>query len=94
MSRGDGRVQRVLLKVLRDHDREATPQDAACGLDTIELAARVYFGRGGAVYHDLLSPGYKVAVRRALAGLARSGHIIRLGTFPFRDDRCHWRSGL
>jgi len=62
----------------------ASPQDAAEGLDTLELAADVYFGRGWRTFANMVAPKEQVAVRRALAGLAREVLVFRLGLFRGR----------
>lgn len=87
MSRGLGKIQTEVLDILRTHPR---------GMDTIELADRVYHGfRRVSKYHKLAKPKHEVAVRRALAGLAKKGLVIRLGLRPsgrFHIRRCHWRA--
>jgi hypothetical protein len=87
MSRGLGEIQRKLLAVLREHDRTAAPQEAAEGIDTVELTSMVYYGAAG--HGSLTELKQQSAVRRSLAGLARQGLVFRLGRF--RGPRCHWR---
>jgi hypothetical protein len=92
MSRGLGRVQRALLAALQDHDQNATPQQAAEGMTTFALTCRVYpYGRHWPAPW-LLPQAEASAVRRTLAGLAREGLVIRLGSM--RDAQCRWRRGL
>jgi hypothetical protein len=92
MSRGLGKIQRELLAVLRKHQRTAEPQAAATGLSTRELASRVYYGFPG--WGGLTKPEQQVAVRRALAGLARSGLVLRMGAMHYGSRDCHWHVGL
>ncbi len=82
-------MQRDLLLVLQGHDQHASPQQAAEGMDTIELASWAHYGRGG--FGGLVDPPMQSAVRRALAGLAKRGLVFRLGTSFGRDGRCRWR---
>ena len=56
-------------------------------LTTTELTARIYYGSPG---FRLIEPREQVAVRRALAGLARSELVIRLGAMHHRSRDCHW----
>ena len=86
MSRGLGKIQTEVLDILRTHPR---------GMDTIELADRVYHGFRIPKNYKLAQPKHEVAVRRALAGLAKKGLVTRLGmrpSGPFRIHRCHWRA--
>jgi hypothetical protein len=89
MSRGLGKVQRQLLVILREHQQQADPHAAADGLDTIELTSRVYYGSPNCGW--LTGPTQQVAVRRALAGLARQGLVFRLGPSLWGGPRCRWR---
>ena len=95
MSRGHGKIQARLLAILRAH-APTSPRVRARGLDTIELADRVYYGFPVPKFHKLAEPKHEVAVRRALASLAREGLVIRLGIRPggpYDLRRCHWRAG-
>lgn len=100
MSRGHGKIQRTLLAILREHKRSAPRRAAARGLDTIELASRVYYGSHYRVLRSA-KPKQQVAVRRALAALAREGLVIRLDEMRrpkqscpwWARARCHWRAG-
>jgi hypothetical protein len=56
------------------------------GHSAIELARRVYCPS----WWRWTQPEQEVAVRRALAGLARRRLVFRLGRFH-RSLRCHWR---
>jgi hypothetical protein len=89
MSMGYGKVQRALLVVLQDHDRNAGPQQAAEGMTTDELINRVYHRRPWPA--SLLPQAEASAVRRALAALARDGLVFRLGRMR-RYEQCRWRS--
>jgi hypothetical protein len=92
MSRGLGKVQRELLVILRAHQHAASPHAAANGLDTIELTSRIYFGSPR--FGMLTAPKELVAVRRALASLARRELVIRLGPPLWGRRYCRWRAGL
>jgi hypothetical protein len=94
VSRGLGRIQKQLLTVLRVH-AATSPRSRARGLDTIELAQRVYHHFPAPKFHKLTKPRQEVAVRRALASLARKRLVRRLGmraSGPYRIRRCHWRA--
>lgn len=84
MSRGHGKIQARLLAILHAQ----SPRARIRGLDTVELAKRVY--HRFAKFHEWPEPKHEVAVRRALASLAREGLVIRLGIRP--SGRCHWRA--
>ena len=78
MSRGLGRIQKQLLSILRVH-AAASPRSRAPGFDTIELTRRVYYGFPVPKTYKLAEPKHEVAVRRALASLARKRLVKRLG---------------
>jgi hypothetical protein len=87
MSRGLGKLQRRLLKMLHEHEHAAGSLAAlAAGLDTVTLAARAYWGTPG------WTPEVRelVATRRALSGLMRQRLVVRLGASR-NTRRCHWR---
>jgi len=95
MSRGHGEIQARLLKILHAH-ATTSPRARARGLDTIELACRVYYDYPGPKFRKLTEPKHEVAVRRALAGLVKKGLVVRVGIRPSRSHgirRCHWRAG-
>ncbi len=90
MSRGLGRIQARLLAILR-----ASPHARRYGLDTIELAERAYYGLQVPKFHKRTEPKHEIAVRRALAGLAKKGLVVRLEmrpSGPFSIRRSHWRA--
>jgi hypothetical protein len=96
VSRGYGIVQRKLLAILRKHGRSALA--VAAGLDTITLASLVYEGPHYRALR-LAEPKQQVAVRRALAALAREGLVVRLEMRRPKQHcpwwaraRCHWRA--
>jgi hypothetical protein len=94
VSRGLGRIQTKLLAILRAH-AVTSPRSRALGLDTIELAQRVYHHFPVPKFHKLTEAKHEVAVRRALASLARKRLVRRLGMLasgPYRIRRCHWRA--
>ncbi len=87
MSRGYGRVQRVLLAVLEENEKAGLRQ-ASEGMTTSELASAVY--RTCLPTSAWLMPQSEMgAVRRALATLVRDGRVVRLGYL--RGDQCRWR---
>jgi hypothetical protein len=91
MSRGFGKIQTRLLSILRAHAATA-PRG---GLDTIELADRIYYTGPPPKFHKRAKPKHEVAVRRALTGLAKKRLVSRLGmrpSEPYRIRRCHWRA--
>lgn len=92
MSRGLGKVQRELLEALQHHAQSAgSAHEAAYGLSASELAGLVYFRSPRTVLTD---EKHLVAVRRALAGLARRGLVVRVGPLGFLHRRaCRWHIG-
>ena len=78
MGRGLGRIQTKLLAILRAH-ATTSPRARTHGLDTVELAHRVYRGLPVPRFRKRVESKHEVAVRRALAGLARKGLVVRLG---------------
>jgi uncharacterized ferredoxin-like protein len=95
MSRGLGKIQARLLKILRAH-ATTSPRARVRGLDTIELADRVYHGFPAPRNQKLAEPKHEVAVRRALASLAKTGLVVRVGMRASRSHgirRNHWRAG-
>ena len=92
MSRGLGKLQRELLEALREHAHggAATAHEAACGLDTVQLTARLYYG---SLNWRWVDRAQLVAVRRALATLQQRGHVVQLGTLG-QGRACRWHVGL
>jgi hypothetical protein len=89
MSRGYGQLQRTLLALLSAHEQTTvSAAHLADGLDTIELAHLAY-GKLQPEFFKFTTNSQEIAVRRALASLARDGVIVRLGELHGR--RCHWR---
>jgi hypothetical protein len=93
MSRGLGKVQRALLAILTEFELKAGPRELEQGLDTITLAHRAY-GRPIPEWFKLVTTAQEIATRRALAGLARNGMVICMGTLGIDDRRQRWRRGL
>ncbi len=93
MSRGLGKVQRELVAALRHHAQNAgSAHETACGLSTAELAGITYFGNPRC--RSLVDEAKLVATRRALAGLAQRGLVVRIGTLSFLDKRAvRWHVG-
>jgi hypothetical protein len=83
MSRGHGRTQRMVLALLEENESAGLHQ-ASEGMTVSELAEKVYSASLPCRPQSELS-----AVRRALATLARDGHVVRLGRL--RDHQCRWR---
>ena len=81
MSRGYGRVQRMVLAALEANEDSES-------MTTSELASAVY-GTCPPAVAWLMPQSEMGAVRRALAKLARDGRVIRLGYLG--DEQCHWR---
>ena len=92
MSRGLGKLQRELLEMLRRHARggAATAHEAACGLDTVQLTAHVYYG---SLNWRWVDRAHLVAVRRALNSLHERELVVRLGTLG-QGRVCRWHVGL
>jgi hypothetical protein len=78
VSRGHGRIQRRLLEIL-EHATQA---------DTFTLASAVYDIKPNDGV-KMISEAQLVAVRRALAGLAKEGKVFDCGR-RFRDGRRRW----
>jgi hypothetical protein len=82
MSRGLGKLQRELLKILEESAEE---------INTITLAAEVYRVQPDADGFRGVNDAQHAAVRRALCGLRRQGLVVELGR-RYRCNRCHWAS--
>src|SRR5215216_3723479 len=80
MSRGLGKIQHRLIKILRAHPGH---------LDTFELTARVYELSPDERGHVVLSHVQVGAVRRALRALVNKGIIATVGRH-WRGGRQHW----
>ena len=85
---GHGKVQRLLLAILRQHERARSPKQRTKGLDvnwlTRLVQRRRYPNRPGPV-----TPREKESVRRALNVLAREGVVLRVPTPD--GKRSTWR---
>src|SRR5918995_5306449 len=80
MSRGHGRLQQDLLRLLDENPR---------ALDTFTLAASVYGCSPNADGRMLVNDAQLVAVRRAMAGLVKQGKAFDLGRH-WHAGRRHW----
>jgi hypothetical protein len=79
VSRGHGQIEREVMEVLRRSSR-------VTGLDTMTLVGRVYRGITAKQFKQTTG-AQEVAVRRALASLARQGLVMSCGENPK-----HWRA--
>jgi hypothetical protein len=84
MSRGLGKLQRELLAILEDNDKE---------LDTLTLAAVAYQAKPGVTtrYRARITDAHHAAVRRALRNLHKRGLVVELGRRR-NCNCCHWAS--
>jgi hypothetical protein len=93
MSRGLGKLQQQLFAILHAHAHggAATAHEAACGLDTAELASAVRYSNRRCTI--LLDRRDLVAVRRALRTLERRKLVVGLGRLG-RSRSHRWHVGL
>jgi hypothetical protein len=84
---GHGKIQRLLLAILRQHERKGSAKQRAKGLDVNRLTRMVDRKR----HSELLKPvtSREESVRRALKALACEGAVLDIGA-P-HGDRSHWR---
>jgi hypothetical protein len=85
--RRHGKTQRLLLSILRHHERKGSAMQRAKGLDENRLTRMVQRKR----HPELLKPATprEESVHRALKALAREGAVLDVGA-PL-GSRPHWR---
>jgi hypothetical protein len=91
MSRGFGKLQRALLDALEENETVGL-REASVGLTTTDLAHRVFSVRRDP-YFSLLKRSQRVAVYRALTGLAKAGLVIGFRSLGHERD-VRWRRSL
>jgi hypothetical protein len=80
MSRGIGKLQRDLLKILEKNTEE---------IDTFSLTVFVYDIQPDADGFYSISNAQHTAVRRALSNLRKRGLVVEMGR-RYQCNRCHW----
>ena len=74
---GHGKVQRLVLAILRQHERKRSAKERAKGLDESLLMRMAHRKR---LLNYPIASREKMSVRSALKALAREGAVLDLGT--------------